>query len=98
MTIRAVSGGVLVELRVAPRSRPGLDTDGEGFVLRVAAPPVDGAATEEARRALAKILRVAPSRISLHRGARSRTKVFAVSGVEPGSVQTALERAAAQRG
>jgi uncharacterized protein YggU (UPF0235/DUF167 family) len=97
MTIRAVADGVLVQVRVSPRSRPGWDTSGEGFVLRVAAAPVDGAATEEARRALAKALDVAPSRVSLHRGVRSRTKVFAVSGVTSAEASAALDRVARRR-
>ncbi len=53
-----------------------------------------GAATEEARRALAKALGVAPSRVSLQRGERSRTKVFAAAGVDEEAARTALRRAA----
>jgi len=79
---------------VCPRSRPGWGiADGE-LRLGVAAPPVEDAATEEARRVLAKALRVAPSRVSLHRGRRSRKKVFAVLGLDAGAARTALETAA----
>src|SRR6266545_2533152 len=77
--VRAIPGGVLVDLRVRPRSRPGWEIAARGLVIRVAAAPVGGAATEEARRALAKALGVTPSRVSLHRGERSRTKLFAVT-------------------
>jgi len=55
---------------------------------------VRGAATEEARRALAKALGVAPSRVSVHRGARSCTKVFAAAGVDEEVARAALRRAA----
>ncbi len=49
MTVRAVPGGVLVEVRVRPRSRPGWQITAGALVIRVAGPPVGGAATEEAR-------------------------------------------------
>ncbi len=92
MSVRAVPGGVLVEVRVRPRSRPGLEIAGGSLVIRVAAAPVGGAATEEARHALAKALGVAPSRVSLHRGERSRTKVFAAAGVDAEEARAALRR------
>lgn len=88
--MRAAADGVLVRVRVRPRSRAGWEVAGDDLLLRVAAPPVGGAATEEARRALAKALGVAPGRVSVHRGARSRTKVFAVSGVDAEDARQAL--------
>ena len=42
---------------------------------------------------LAAVLGVAPGRVALHRGARSRSKVFAVDGVSVASATAALERA-----
>ncbi len=98
MAVVAVPGGVLVEVRVRPRSRPGWEIDPSGLLIGVAAAPVGGSATEEARRALAKALGVAPSRVSLHRGARSRRKVFAVSGVDLDAARAALQAAAADGG
>lgn len=77
-----------------PRSRPHWEIVAGGLLLGVAAAPVGGSATEEARRALAKVLGVAPRRVSLRRGARSRTKLFAVSGVDADAATAALERAA----
>ena len=94
MAVVAVPGGVLVEVRVRPRSRPRWEIDPSGLLIGVAAPPVCGSATEEARRAVAKALGVAPSRVSLHRGARSRTKVFAVSGVDLDAARAALQAGA----
>src|SRR6266545_770803 len=95
--VRAIPGGVLVDLRVRPRSRPGWEIAARGLVIRVAAAPVGGAATEEARRALAKALGVTPSRVSLHRGERSRMKVFAVAGMDAGEARAALTRATGGR-
>ncbi len=93
MSVRAVPGGVLVEVRVRPRSRPGWKIAAGGLVIGVAAAPVGGAATEEARHTLAKTLGVTPSRVSLHRGERSRTKVFAAAGVDAEEARAALRRA-----
>jgi hypothetical protein len=72
---------VLVEVHVRPRSRAGWEVVGERLVVRVGAAPVGGAATDEARRVLAGALGVAPGRVSLRHGARSRVKVFAVAGL-----------------
>jgi hypothetical protein len=86
---------VLVSVRIRARSRPGWQRDAEGrLVLGVAAPPVEGAANDEAIRSLAKALGVPPTSVSLHRGARSHEKVFAVSGVAAAEATARLERLA----
>ena len=73
----------LVTVRVVPRSsRTSVEVDERGIVVRVTAAPRDGRATEAARRALAEALGVPASATLLRRGARSRTKVFEVSGLE----------------
>ncbi len=97
MSVRAVSGGVLVEVRVRPRSRPGWKIAASSLVVGVSAAPVGGAATEEVRHALAKTLGVTPSRVSLHRGERSRTKVFAAADVDAEEARAALRRATGGR-
>lgn len=69
--------GATYAVRVTPNARaPGLDRVGEGFAIRVGAPPEGGRATEAARRALAAALGVAASRLTLIRGATSRDKVW----------------------
>lgn len=90
--VRASADGVLVTARVRPRSRPGCEVVDGDLIIGVKAAPVDGAATEEARRALAKVLGVAPSHVSLHSGARSRVKVFAVSGIDLRDATAALDQ------
>jgi uncharacterized protein len=82
--------GVSVTVRVRPRSRPGIEVASDIVVIRVAAPPVEGRATEEARRALAQAVGVPASRISLASGHRSRTKVFLISGVTTEEVASAF--------
>ena len=54
---------------------------GDALRIRVAAPPVDGRATEAARVALADALGVAPRPVTLVAGERSRLKRFRVDGL-----------------
>lgn len=72
-----------VTVRVVPRSaRASVELDPvRGIVVHVRAAPERGRATEEARRAISAALQVAPSRVHLRAGARSRTKVFQVDGI-----------------
>lgn len=77
----AASSEALITVRVVPRSRPGIEATDDGVVVRVSAPPVNGRATEEARRTPARALGVPATAVSLRLGNRSRTKVFAVLGV-----------------
>ena len=58
--------------------------------IRVAAPPVDGRATEAARLALADAFDVAPAAVSLVSGERSRLKCFRVTGVSVGDAEDRL--------
>jgi len=68
-------------VRVKPGSkRPGIAADARGIVVRVAARPVDGAANESVRRTLAETLGVAPTAVTLVRGATSREKTFSIAG------------------
>jgi uncharacterized protein YggU (UPF0235/DUF167 family) len=88
----AGSPEALVTVQVVPRSRPSVEVADDGIVLRVSAPPVDGRATEEARRSLAEALGVPPSAVTLRTGRRARTKVFAVRGLSPDEVSARLGR------
>ncbi len=54
---------------------------GDALKIRVAAPPVEGRATEAARVALAEALGVAPAAVSLVTGESSRLKRFRIEGV-----------------
>lgn len=55
---------------------------GDALKVRVAAPPVDGEATDAARAALAAALGVAPTAVTIVGGARSRLKRLRVAGVD----------------
>lgn len=80
-------------VRVRPRSRPSLTAEGDVLVVGVAAPALEGRATEEARRSLAAALRLPPSSVTLRSGGRSRTKVFAIAGPDAREVTRRLDSA-----
>lgn len=84
--------GVAVYVRVTPRSsKPGLKSVQKSEIeLAVAAPPTDGAANEQVRKLLAKLLDVAPSRVVLTRGQRNRNKTFQVDGMRAADVRARL--------
>jgi uncharacterized protein YggU (UPF0235/DUF167 family) len=72
----------LVTVRVVPKAgRASVVLDDRGIVVRVRAAPEGGRATEEARRAFAEALGVPGSAVTVHRGTRSRVKVFEVAGL-----------------
>lgn len=70
-------------MRVQPRaSRTELaGLHGDALKIRIAAPPVDGAANEALVRFLAERLEVPRSAVSLEAGAAGRSKVVAVAGL-----------------
>jgi len=86
---RPVAGGVEIAFRLTPRA--GADRI-EGIVLRcgrpwlavrVAAPPVDGAANGALIAFLARVLGVARSQVSLLAGERGREKRLRIDGADP---------------
>lgn len=79
-------------MRLQPRaSRDALVGLRDGvLVARVTAPPVDGRANEAVCRLIARHLRLAPSKVSVVRGERSRTKLVCVEGIEPDALRAAF--------
>ncbi len=63
---------------------------GDALKIRVAAPPVEGRATEAARLALAGALGVPTTAVTVVAGERSRLKRLLVTGLEPGEVERRL--------
>jgi uncharacterized protein YggU (UPF0235/DUF167 family) len=84
---------VIVHVHVQPRAgRTHLaGRHGDALRIRVAAAPVDGKATAAACTALADALAVAPSRVTLATGERSRLKQLHVAGL---TLAEAVERLA----
>ena len=73
----AISGST-VEIHVTPKARKNTIEAGDRVRVWVTAPPENGRANEAVRKLLAKALGVAPSRLTLKRGATARDKVFAL--------------------
>jgi uncharacterized protein len=79
-----------LSVQVAPRAgRTEVRLEGERVLVRVKAPPIEGRATDEARRALAAALGIPPSGVRLRSGARARHKLFELDGI---SSEEALRR------
>ncbi len=58
---------------------------------RVMAPPVDGKANRALCRLIAKRLRVAPSKVSVVRGEKSRDKLVRVEGIDADALREDLK-------
>jgi uncharacterized protein (TIGR00251 family) len=73
-----------VEVRVTPRSpRLRLDPPRNGrLIVRVNAPPADGAANEEVRKLLAKSFGLAKSNVRIARGETARDKTVELAGLD----------------
>ena len=86
----------MITVRVTPRAARdevvGWRDDGV-LLVRTTAPPVDGAANKAVCRLIAKAAGVAPSRVSVVRGERSRDKVVRVEGMSAESLRAALTAA-----
>lgn len=87
-------GGVQLALHVQPRaSRTELaGRHGDAVKLRIAAPPVDGAANEAVIAYLADLLDVPRRDITIAAGATSRRKTVLIQGADRDRVSAALER------
>jgi uncharacterized protein (TIGR00251 family) len=93
-------GTVIVAVHVQPRSGTTAITGrhGDALRIRVAAPPVDGRATEAARRALADALGVSATAVELASGERSRLKRFRVEGLALAEARVRIAAILAERG
>ena len=90
------SSGVLVRFYIQPKASRSevCGEHGEGpsarLKIRIAAPPVDGAANEELIRFLKKITGVPSSRLHLVRGETSRSKDVLFQGMSVDEIATKL--------
>ncbi len=83
-----------IQVRLRPRgSRDELIGMRDGVLqVKVTAPPLDGKANRALCKMIAKRLGVAPSRVSVVRGEKSRDKLVRVEGVDSTALQDALDR------
>jgi hypothetical protein len=63
---------------------------GDALRIRLAAPPVDGAANDALIRFLAERLEVSRSAVRIEAGASGRSKVVAIEGIDPGTAARRL--------
>ena len=80
-------------LHVVPRASKTavVGNHGDAVKIRIAAPPVDGAANAELIRFLAKRLGVARSAIAITAGASGRRKTVTITGLETAAALRTLE-------
>ncbi len=90
--VRAHANGVRIDVRVIPRaSRTHVAGERDGALLiRLAAPPVDGAANEALVAFLAKALAVPRRSVTLVRGETARAKTLDVAGVSDATARQRL--------
>ena len=79
-------------MRVIPRAKRTeiAGRRGGALLVRLAAPPVDGAANDALRAFLAERLGVPQRRIAIVRGATSRDKTVAIEGLSAAAIDAAL--------
>ena len=79
----STAGGVLIDVRVIPRAGTSgfAGTRGGALLVRLNAPPVEGAANAELIELIAKTLGVAKRAVSIVSGERSRQKRVRVEGI-----------------
>jgi uncharacterized protein len=89
---RDTEDGLTLRVRVQPRSsKDALAGEREGaLVVRLKAPPVDGAANEALARFLGKALDVPPSAVRIVSGTSGRNKLVAVSGIDVATARARL--------
>jgi uncharacterized protein (TIGR00251 family) len=87
-----VSGGVRIVVRVIPRAaRTQIAGIRHGALLiRLAAPPVEGAANEALISFVATVFDVRRSAVTLVSGKRSRDKRIAIDGITPEQLRESL--------
>lgn len=94
------NGALALRVRVQPRaSREGLLGVREGaLVVRLMAPPVEGAANQALARFLGKRLGVPPSAVAIATGSASRNKLVIVNGLSAKEALARLDLAGSREG
>jgi uncharacterized protein (TIGR00251 family) len=92
LDIRDGAEGATFKVRVQPRaSRDALGGEREGaLVVRLTAPPVEGAANRALTRLLGRALGVAPSAVTIVSGGGGRSKRVAVAGIDAETTRARL--------
>jgi hypothetical protein len=87
--------GVVIDVRVIPRARKSgaAGVRDDALLLRIQAPPIEGAANAEVIDILADLLGVPHRAVSILSGHHSRRKRVAVAGVGVDAARRVLEEA-----
>ena len=90
--IHSTTGGIILDVRVIPRAaRSGLaGTRGDALLVRLNAPPVEGAANAELIEVIATALHVPKRVVSIVGGDRSRQKRVLVAGIDAAMAEARL--------
>jgi len=93
LDLRPCEGGLTLRVRAQPRaSHDGIAGLRDGAVLvRLTAPPVDGAANVALCRLLARTLGCPPSAVTLLQGSKGRDKLVRIAGLGRDDVRRALQ-------
>jgi uncharacterized protein len=91
--IRETAAGVELDVRVIPRARRSevAGIRGDDLVVRLAAPPVEGAANDALVDLLSRKLDLPHRSIQIVTGLRSRRKRVLISGMRAATVARALD-------
>ena len=94
MTIQQTDGGVRFAVRVQPRASRSevCGVHGEALKVRLAAPPVDGAANDALVALLAHEIGVARRSVRIVSGAASRSKMVEVDGIRSDLIERLAAR------
>ncbi len=90
--VSATAAGVILSVRVIPRaSKSAIDgTRGDALLVRLKAPPVDGAANAELIRVIAAALDVPARNVSIASGEHARQKRVLVTGIDRAQAESRL--------
>ena len=90
--VRDGRNGVVLTVHVQPKASRTecIGVHGNALKIRVSAPPIDGAANDELVRFLAERCAVSPGSISIHAGAKSRSKRVIIKGITAEAVLARL--------
>jgi uncharacterized protein (TIGR00251 family) len=92
LDLRDTADGLTLRVRVVPRAaRDAIGGERDGaLVVRLTAPPVEGAANLALARLLGKALGIPPTAVRLLKGAAGRNKLVALAGLDAATARARL--------
>jgi uncharacterized protein len=94
VAIHSIAGGVVIDVRVVPRASKSEvgGTRGNALLVRLKAPPVEGAANAELIEILASRLHVSRRAVAIVSGDTSRRKRVKVMGLDIATAEARLSK------